>query len=207
MQIAWPACAADYFGVSVPSPDSRWLFHGPRVCTAIHESPAYFVSGEAAAAAGVGTDCCLGQPQVSSPTPPNPTASEPLPSPQVSEDSGIDKAWPRRAMCFAGPAVTVPLVLTFAGRGGQVILSEAAWEAVKPTVTQHPGAVSIISLGTHWVSDDVPGPMALMEVMPTYLSRRSFSRVMTKRTLAPGYRDAPDPREPMTIVFIKVGWE
>jgi hypothetical protein len=108
-------------------------------------------------------------------------------------------------MAFAGPAVTLPLVLTYAGRGGQVILSEQAWDAVKPTVTQHPGAVSIVSLGTHTVSDDYPTPMLLMEVMPSFLNRRAFSRVMTKRMLEPGYRDAPDPKDPMTIMFIKVG--
>jgi hypothetical protein len=44
MQVAWPPGASDYFGSAVPSPDGRWLFHGPRVCTAIHESTEYFVS-------------------------------------------------------------------------------------------------------------------------------------------------------------------
>jgi hypothetical protein len=108
-------------------------------------------------------------------------------------------------VCFAGPAVTLPLVLTYAGRGGQVILSEQAWDSVKPIVTQHPGAVSIISLGMHVLSDDFPTPMLLMEVMPNLLARRNFSRIMTKRLVEPGFRDAPDPREPMAIVFVKVG--
>lgn len=108
-------------------------------------------------------------------------------------------------MSFAGPAVTLPLILTYAGRGGQVILSETAWEAVKGTVVHHPGAVRIISLGTHVVSDDFPHPMLLMEVMPNLLSKRVFQSVMTKQMLEPGYRDAPDPKDPMAIVFVKVG--
>lgn len=124
---------------------------------------------------------------------------------QVSEDPTVDTNGPRRPLCFAGPAVTLPLVLTYAGRGGQVILSELAWDSVKPIVTQHPGAVSIISLGMHVVSDDFPNPMLLMEVMPNLLARRVFSRIMTKRLVEPGFRDAPDPKEPMAIVFVKVG--
>jgi len=117
----------------------------------------------------------------------------------------VDTNGPRRPLCFAGPAVTLPLVLTYAGRGGQVILSEVAWDSVKPIVTQHPGAVSIISLGMHVVSDDFPTPMLLMEVMPNLLARRVFSRIMTKRLVEPGFRDAPDPKEPMAIAFVKVG--
>lgn len=116
----------------------------------------------------------------------------------------MDPQAPRSAMRFAGPAITLPLVLTYAGRGGQVILSEQAWDSVKPVITQHPGAVSIISLGMHVVSDDFPAPMLLMEVMPNLLARRVFNRIMTKRLVEPGFRDAPNPNEPMTIVFVKV---
>lgn len=65
-------------------------------------------------------------------------------------------------MSFAGPGVTLPILLTYAGRGGQVILSERAWDAVKPVVTQHPGAHTVISLGTHVVSTDYPVPMLLV---------------------------------------------
>jgi hypothetical protein len=70
---------------------------------------------------------------------------------QVSEEDSLDPSAPRKMMCFAGPGVTLPLVLTYAGRGGQIILSEGAWDSVKPVVTQHPGAVTVISLGTHKV--------------------------------------------------------
>lgn len=120
---------------------------------------------------------------------------------QVSEDSSTGV---RTSMVFAGAAVTLPLILTYAGRGGQVILSEAAWEAVKGTVVHHPGAVRIISLGTHIVSDDFPQPMLLMEVMPNLLSKRVFQSMLTKQMIEPGYRDAPDPKDPMAIVFVKV---
>jgi len=46
--------------------------------------------------------------------------------------------------------------------------------------------------------------MLLMEVMPNLLAKRVFHSVMTKKLIEPGYREAPDPREPMTIMFVKV---
>lgn len=107
-------------------------------------------------------------------------------------------------MRFVGPAVTLPLLLTYTGKGGQIILSESAWDSVKETVTQHPGAVSIISLGKHEVSADFPHPMLLMEVMPTLLSRRTFKHLDTRKQVEPGFRDAPNPNQPMAIVFAKV---
>jgi hypothetical protein len=46
-----------------------------------------------------------------------------------------------------------------------------------------------------------------MEVMPNLLAKRTFHPVMTKKLVEPGYREAPDSRDPMTIVFVKVrGW-
>jgi hypothetical protein len=84
---------------------------------------------------------------------------------QVSEDESIGADVPRKVMSFAGPGVTLPILLTYAGRGGQVILSERAWDAVKPVVTQHPGAHTVISLGTHVVSTDYPVPMLLVRSM------------------------------------------
>jgi hypothetical protein len=107
-------------------------------------------------------------------------------------------------MRFVGQAVTLPMLLTYAGKGGQIILSETAWDSVKATVTQHPGAVHIISLGKHELSDDFPQPMLLMEVMPTLLSKRTFRALETKKQIEPGYRDAPCPKHPMAIVFAKV---
>jgi hypothetical protein len=49
------------------------------------------------------------------------------PAPQVSEDESADVGGPRRVVTFAGPAVTLPLVLTYAGRGGQVMHDAHAW--------------------------------------------------------------------------------
>eukprot|EP00879_Flechtneria_rotunda_P023949 GHRR01025369.1.p1 GENE.GHRR01025369.1~~GHRR01025369.1.p1 ORF type:complete len:969 (+),score=296.48 GHRR01025369.1:353-3259(+) len=44
MHTHWPTSAQEFCGASVPSPDGRWLFQGPRVCMAVHESSDYFVS-------------------------------------------------------------------------------------------------------------------------------------------------------------------
>jgi hypothetical protein len=43
-----------------------------------------------------------------------------------------------------------------------------------------------------------------MEVMPNLLAKRTFHPVMTKKLVEPGYREAPDSRDPMVIVFAKV---
>lgn len=111
----------------------------------------------------------------------------------------------RRTVRYDGSGVMLPVIIGYAARGGQVVLSEPAWESVKDAVTQHPGAVSTLSLGLHILSDDFPKSMHLMEVMPNLLSRRNFAHIQTKRQLDPGYRDAPDPSKPMAIVFMKVG--
>ena len=44
----------------------------------------------------------------------------------------------------------------------------------------------------------------LEQVMPNLLARRNFNPVMTRHCLEMGYREAPDPKEPMAIVFVKV---
>lgn len=65
---------------------------------------------------------------------------------------------------ITGPGVAFCLEVARAARGGQVVLSQAAWEAVKPVVTQHPGAVQAVSLGAHRLSKAYPGRAVLMEV-------------------------------------------
>lgn len=47
-------------------------------------------------------------------------------------------------------------------------------------------------------------PMLLMEVMPMILGRRSFPPPATILSHEPGYRDSPDPRKTMALVFMKV---
>lgn len=123
---------------------------------------------------------------------------------QACDDKQSGAGAPFLPTCFTGAGVTLPMVLTYAIRGGQIILTENAWDAVKPIVTKHPGAVSFLSLGQHVVSDDFPQPMMLMEVMPNLLSGRSFGAPTTRRMLQPGFRDAPKPDAPMAIVFVKV---
>lgn len=44
MYVHWPSSAREYCGAEIPSPDGRWLFMGPRVCMAIHQSADFFVS-------------------------------------------------------------------------------------------------------------------------------------------------------------------
>ena len=38
MYTPWPPEAADFCGLSVPSPDGRLVFQGPRVAMAVHEA-------------------------------------------------------------------------------------------------------------------------------------------------------------------------
>jgi hypothetical protein len=51
MYVHWPSSAREYCGAEIPSPDGRWLFMGPRVCMAIHQSADFFVSR---------AGCCMG---------------------------------------------------------------------------------------------------------------------------------------------------
>jgi hypothetical protein len=44
MYVPWTGVSRDYCGSALPSPDGRWLYIGPRVCMAIHESEDYIVS-------------------------------------------------------------------------------------------------------------------------------------------------------------------
>ena len=62
----------------------------------------------------------------------------------------------------------------------------------------------VISLGTHVVHPDMVEPMLLMEVMPMILGRRSFPPPATILSHEPGYRDSPDPRKTMALVFMRV---
>lgn len=110
----------------------------------------------------------------------------------------------RPLLSFHGPALAFGSVLTYCARGGQILLSEAAWESVKPTIFQHPGAVQVKSMGVHIISDDFPTPMLLMEVMPNLLAKRYFPPIVTQRMLEPGFREAPAIDYPMAIVFAKV---
>lgn len=48
--------------------------------------------------------------------------------------------------------------------GGQVLLSERAWEAVCVIMANHPGAAYAINLGSHIIDSDFPDPTYLMEV-------------------------------------------
>ncbi|KIY94838.1 hypothetical protein MNEG_13124 [Monoraphidium neglectum] len=111
---------------------------------------------------------------------------------------------PQDSVRIGGAAVDFTAKLASIARGGQVMLSQAAWESVKPIITQHPGAAQVISLGTHVISDEYPNPCLLMEVMPNTLSRRVFKKPITCKMLELGYRDAPDLGAPMAIVFCKV---
>lgn len=64
--------------------------------------------------------------------------------------------------------------------------------------------LQVISLGTHVVHPSLDEPMLLMEVMPMMLGRRSFPPPATALSFEPGYRDSPDPRKPMALLFMKV---
>lgn len=216
VQADWPADAKDYFGEVVRAPDGRLLFRGPRVCMAIHESPDFFVSALTSAGCTACQRSDHNSCEISVDSEPslcnvaNPYACcrvhafAMLAHTQAYEDSTLQPKPPRTAMSFDGPAMDLPKQLAKIGRGGQIILSELAWDSVKQGIMQHPGAATVKSLGMHVVSDDFPKPMLLMEVMPTLLTGRNFKPLGSQRRIEPGFRDAPDPMKPMAIVFVKV---
>ncbi|PNH10309.1 Adenylate cyclase [Tetrabaena socialis] len=77
---------------------------------------------------------------------------------------------------YSGPAVALARALSDAAHGGQVLLTEEAWQGVQ----------------------------GVLQVMPTLLSGRSFKPPNTMQQLELGYREAPSVHEPMTMVFVKV---
>jgi hypothetical protein len=74
------------------------------------------------------------------PNPPNPTQPAPK-AVRVESLRGIFSPFPN--VRISGPAVELAALLSDVARGGQVLLSLGAWESVKHTVTQHPGAVQV----------------------------------------------------------------
>jgi class 3 adenylate cyclase len=131
---------------------------------------------------------------------------------------------------YTGAAVVHAEVLAKCAWGGQIILTQAAWDEMGDSL---PSGTHVLSLGTHTV--DGSAPMVLMELVPNGLRTRSFPSIMGQGTqrskpldrglrhgigrpdsspqhegparplvqqLAPGFRDSPDPTGEMAIVFV-----
>ncbi|KXZ50125.1 hypothetical protein GPECTOR_18g99 [Gonium pectorale] len=77
---------------------------------------------------------------------------------------------------YHGPAVELTRALADAAHGGQVLMTEEAWQGVQE----------------------------LVQVMPTLLSGRSFKPPNTLQQLELGYREAPNVHEPLAMAFVKV---
>jgi len=97
-----------------------------------------------------------------------------------------------------GQLLSEAVGLCRAARPGQTLLSQPAWE-----VLQHQhllNHVQVIDLGVH----SVPGcqeEMLLMEIAPFALASRDFPPPKSLNCYAPGYRQAPDPKAGVAIVF------
>mmetsp|Transcript_33172 Transcript_33172/g.93931 ORF Transcript_33172/g.93931 Transcript_33172/m.93931 type:complete len:1125 (+) Transcript_33172:118-3492(+) len=85
--------------------------------------------------------------------------------------------------------------------GGQVLLTQPSWIALQE---QLPGQAQALSIGVHRISQKLPEPMMLMQVMPNVLRRRVFAKLPTLQMLEPGYLSSPDPAKDMAIMFVKV---
>ena len=115
---------------------------------------------------------------------------------------------PSLQMIYTGTAVEHARTLAKCAWGGQIILTEAAWEEIGDSL---PSGTHVLSLGLHTV--DGSSPMALVELVPNGLSARIFASLQSGTNsdgqvrprverLAPGYRDSPDPDTEMAIVFV-----
>ncbi len=111
-------------------------------------------------------------------------------------------------MIYTGTAVELARTLAKCAWGGQIILTEAAWEEIRDSL---PSGTHVLSLGLHTV--DGSSPMALMELVPNGLSGRNFASLQSGENsegqgrphverLTPGYRDSPDPDMEMAIAFV-----
>jgi class 3 adenylate cyclase len=104
-------------------------------------------------------------------------------------------------LIYAGPAVSHALEVVKVVAGGQIVLSQAAWEAMG---TDQPAGTYVRHLGEHRLKSESCPISALMELVPTCLSNRSFPSItsLVFSSHSPGYADSPDPAQPMAIVFV-----
>ena len=132
---------------------------------------------------------------------------------------------------YSGAAVLHAEMLAKCAWGGQIILTQAAWDEMGDSL---PSGTHVLSLGTHIVNGSAP--MVLMELVPNGLRTRSFPSISERpaavsrvshtvgrplehgqssraqqqeaparplvQQLAPGFRDSPDPKLEMAIVFV-----
>lgn len=63
----------------------------------------------------------------------------------LAQVSGMEPDHPvsEPVLQFSGSGVDFTVMLSRVARGGQVILSHKAWDAVKPVLNQHPGAAQV----------------------------------------------------------------
>ncbi|KDO33813.1 hypothetical protein SPRG_01692 [Saprolegnia parasitica CBS 223.65] len=81
--------------------------------------------------------------------------------------------------------------------GGQIVLSDGAWEKLKEQLVQMGNPV-VEDLGKHLVGGY---PLQLFQLLPKHLEDRRFLTLMSPRQLAPGMRDAPAAGGEVTMVF------
>jgi hypothetical protein len=110
---------------------------------------------------------------------------------------------------FSGGAVEQATTLAKCSWGGQIVITEDAWEEMGDSL---PSGTHVLSLGTHVINRSTP--MVLMELVPNGLSGRNFPSLQSTdgnlpghspvhvERLTPGFRDSPHPETEMAIVFV-----
>jgi class 3 adenylate cyclase len=99
---------------------------------------------------------------------------------------------------YEGLGVDLARRLACTAYGGQIVMTQAAWERMGGSL---PSGVHMLSLGVVALETE-PVPLALMELVPNRLSSRDFEPFAGARVVSPGYRQAPNPDEEMAIVFV-----
>jgi class 3 adenylate cyclase len=173
MQELWPSEAVSWCGDIEKTADDKLLYKGPRLAMVVHNSNNYTLQHQKSNF--LEDDLLSGRLL------------------QSRRDIFVD---------YVGSVEQEMKILSEIAHGGQVILTEAAWQAAQD---QLPGKPQVISLGKHQINNSlIPNPMILMEVMPHPLSKRIFPPPRNTIIMEPSYYDAPSADTDVTIVYMKV---
>ena len=102
---------------------------------------------------------------------------------------------------YVGKGCEYAEVLCSKVSGGQIVLSQAAWDSMGAEL---PAGTIVLHLGEHQLSDHYSEVSAFMELVPQFLANRKFAPIKDAMASSHslGYHDTPEPTEKMAIMFV-----
>lgn len=140
MYAKYPIDAAAYISPPATGPDGKWVFHGPRLGLAVHRGSDYMVSGPSCCAAyhpGTTQSAAM---QCQSADAQSHGGELPAPAFNALQVTCSEEEGPRcpiSVITYRGDTLEKTQLLCKVARGGQVVLSDVAWSAVKADIAAH----------------------------------------------------------------------